>query len=244
MLAVPALAGEAARAQAPVQATCQTGPREDLFYREDWFGEPWRKPETAILIHGNDESSIVWYAWVPRLAEEFRVLRPDLPGFGRSTVPPGFEWSLRSLAAFVVRILDKAGVEKAHIIGAKTGGAIAMQLAADFADRTQTLSVASGPASVIQIANPSPVPQRDRLGSAAPKEMVEYWNTMFSTAPEEGAKRIAHRSFGIRSGEGRRVAADQSAHAGDHRRQKRAAIGGKGPPISAADSQFQARRSE
>jgi 3-oxoadipate enol-lactonase len=188
MLAVPALSGEAARAQAPVQATCQTGPREDLFYREDWFGEPWRKPETAVLIHGNDESSIVWYAWVPRMAQEFRVLRPDLPGFGRSTVPPGFEWSLRSLAAFVVRILDKAGVEKAHIIGAKTGGAIAMQLAADFSDRTQTLSVASGPASVIQIANPSPVPQRDRLGSAAPKEMVEYWNTMFSTAPEEGAK--------------------------------------------------------
>jgi 3-oxoadipate enol-lactonase len=188
MLAVSALPDEAARAQAPVQATGQTGPREDLFYREDWFGEPWRKPETAILIHGNDESSIVWYAWVPRMAQEFRVLRPDLPGFGRSTVPTGFEWSLRSLAALVARILDKAGVEKAHIIGAKTGGAIAMQFAADFAGRTQTLSVASGPASVIQIANPSPVPQRDRLGSAAPKEMVEYWNTMFSTAPEEGAK--------------------------------------------------------
>jgi hypothetical protein len=26
---------------------------EDLFYRDDWFGEPWRKPETAVLIHGN-----------------------------------------------------------------------------------------------------------------------------------------------------------------------------------------------
>src|SRR5262249_47968262 len=32
---------------------------EDFFYREDWFGEPWREPETAVLIHGNAESSIV-----------------------------------------------------------------------------------------------------------------------------------------------------------------------------------------
>jgi hypothetical protein len=38
---------------------------EDFFYRDDWFGEPWRKPETAVLIHGNAESSIVWYAWLP-----------------------------------------------------------------------------------------------------------------------------------------------------------------------------------
>ena len=62
---------------------------EDFFYREDWFGEPWRKPETAVLIHGNAESSIVWYAWLPRMAQEFRVLRPDLPGLGRSRVSRG-----------------------------------------------------------------------------------------------------------------------------------------------------------
>jgi pimeloyl-ACP methyl ester carboxylesterase len=84
---------------------------EDLFYREDWFGEPWRKPETAILIHGNAESSLVWYAWIPRMGREFRVLRPDLPGLGRSRIPAGFEWTLPSLAAFVAHVLDKAGVD-------------------------------------------------------------------------------------------------------------------------------------
>jgi len=62
---------------------------EDFFYREDWFGEPWRKPETAVLIHGNAESSIVWYAWMPRMGQEFRVVRPDLPGLGRSRIPAG-----------------------------------------------------------------------------------------------------------------------------------------------------------
>jgi len=188
-LGVSTLAGELM----PVRAHAQAGPasnvsKEELFYREDWFGEPWRKPEVAVLIHGNDESSVVWYGWVPRMAQEFRLLRPDLPGFGQSGIPAGFEWSLASLAAFVARVLDKAGVEAAHIIGAKTGGAIAMQFAADYPTRTRTLAVASGPASVIVASSRSNIPQRDRLGSAVSKEMVEYWNHMFATAPEEGAK--------------------------------------------------------
>jgi pimeloyl-ACP methyl ester carboxylesterase len=122
------------------------------------------------------------------MAQEFRLLRPDLPDFGQSKIPAGFEWSLPSLAAFVARVLDKAGVEAAHIIGAKTGGAIAMQFAADYPTRTRTLAVASGPASVIVASSRSNIPQRDRLGSAVSKEMVEYWNHMFATAPEVGAK--------------------------------------------------------
>jgi pimeloyl-ACP methyl ester carboxylesterase len=181
ILGVSAIAGEQALAQ-----PLNNGPKEELFYREDWFGEPWRKPETAVLIHGNDESSLVWYGWLPRMGQEYRLIRPDLPGFGRSKVPARFEWSLKSLATFVAQVMDKAGVPSAHIIGAKTGGAIAMQFAADYPARTRTLSVASGPASVIQVTNPSPIPQHDRLGTAASKEMIEYWNTMFATAPEEG----------------------------------------------------------
>jgi pimeloyl-ACP methyl ester carboxylesterase len=185
--------GVAAAEFASVRAFAQAGPANNstadvLFYREDYFGEPWCKPETTVLIHGNDESSIVWYGWVPRMAQEFRVIRPDLPGFGQSKIPPGIEWSLPSLATLIARMLDKAGVEQAHIIGAKTGGAIAMQFAADYPSRTRTLSVASGPASVIAVANPSNVPQLDRLGSAASKETVEYWNNMFATAPKEATK--------------------------------------------------------
>jgi len=165
---------------------------EDFFYREDWFGEPWRKPETAVLIHGNAESSIVWYAWLPRMAQEFRVLRPDLPGLGRSRIPAGFEWTLPSLAAFVARVLDKAGVDTAHIIGAKAGGAIATQFAADYPARTRTLSVVhvatADPNRNIPATGAAFAPQLARLGSAASKEMVDYWENMFATAPEIPAK--------------------------------------------------------
>jgi 3-oxoadipate enol-lactonase len=188
-IGIPAVVGGLTSARALAQGR-PTGnvSSEELFYREDWFGEPWRKPEAAMLIHGNDESSVVWFGWVPRMGQEFRLLRPDLPGFGQSRIPAGFEWSLPSLATFAARVLDKAGVESAHIVGAKTGGAIAMQFAADYPTRTRTLAVVSGPASVISISNPSSIPQRDRLGSAASKEMIEYWNNTFATAPEEGTK--------------------------------------------------------
>jgi pimeloyl-ACP methyl ester carboxylesterase len=99
------------------------------------------------------------------------------------------EWSLPSLAAFVAHVLDKAGADSAHIVGAKAGGAIAMQFAADYPARVRTLSVVHVPAaarnasgSAISVTNPSE--QRARLGSAASKEMVDYWEHMFAAAPE------------------------------------------------------------
>jgi 3-oxoadipate enol-lactonase len=162
--------------------------KEDFFYREDWLGEPWRKPEPVVLIHGNDESSVEWYAWVPRMAQEYRLIRPDLPGLGHSNVPRGFEYSLANLAKFVIQVMDKAGIDAAHIIGAKTGGAVAMRLAADYPKRTRALVVVGGPASTLVIADPSPIPQRDRLGSNASKELIAYWNTLFSRGDREGVK--------------------------------------------------------
>jgi pimeloyl-ACP methyl ester carboxylesterase len=175
----------------PIATSAQTEPATppaDRFYRDDWFGEPWRKPEAVVLIHGALESGIVWYAWIPGLAKEYRVIRPDLPGCGLSTVPAGFQWSFAGLAAYVASVLDKAGVESAHVVGAKTGGPVAMQLAADFPRRTRTLCVVSGPASVISLINPSPVPQKDRLGSSASAEMIEYWNSMGESSPKAGTE--------------------------------------------------------
>src|SRR5215467_7105585 len=200
-LGVSALTG----ALGPVQAVAQGGSAsnasaEDFFYREDWFGEPWRKPETAVLIHGNAESSIVWYAWLPRMAQEFRVLRPDLPGLGRSRIPTGFEWSLPSLAAYVAHVMDRAGADSAHIIGAKAGGAIAMQFAADYPARTRTLSVVHVPvvtsSAAARFSALKPNEQLARLGSAASKEMVEYWENMFATASEITSKGLLTAVYG------------------------------------------------
>src|SRR5215467_10405784 len=136
-----ALVPDTLHAQSPPVRGVKDDYKEDFFYREDWLGEPWRKPEPVVLIHGNDESSVEWYAWVPRMAQEYRLIRPDLPGLGHSNIPPGFEYSLANLARFVTQVMDKAGVDSAHIIGAKTGGSVAMRFAADYPKRTRSLAV-------------------------------------------------------------------------------------------------------
>jgi pimeloyl-ACP methyl ester carboxylesterase len=195
LLGCSALAGtltpEVLRAQSLPVRSLKDDYEEDFFYREDWLGEPWRKPDPVVLIHGNDESSVEWYAWVPRMAQEYRLIRPDLPGLGHSRVPRGFQYSLANLAAFVTQVMDKAGVESAHVIGAKTGGAVAMRFAADYPKRTRTLVVVGGPASPLAIADPSPIPQRDRLGSNVSKEMIAYWNSLFTRPDREGVKGLS-----------------------------------------------------
>ena len=40
----------------------------DLFYQLDDFTDPWTDAETVLMLHGNAESSLAWYAWVPVLA--------------------------------------------------------------------------------------------------------------------------------------------------------------------------------
>src|ERR1700732_2857939 len=57
-------------------------PGLQLGYRDDWLGEPWEKPEVMLMIHGNIESGVVWFGWVPRLGAGYRLTRAGLAGFG------------------------------------------------------------------------------------------------------------------------------------------------------------------
>ncbi len=54
----------------------------DMHYRVDDFTDPWRQPPTILMLHGNAESGLAWYAWIPKLARHYRVVRPDMRGFG------------------------------------------------------------------------------------------------------------------------------------------------------------------
>ena len=58
-----------------------------LAYVVDDFTDPWTSPETLVLLHAAMGSSRRLYAWVPKLARDFRVVRLDLRGHGRSEVP-------------------------------------------------------------------------------------------------------------------------------------------------------------
>src|SRR5688572_10334232 len=117
-------------------------PDLEMFYLVDDFTDPWRKPETILLLHGNSESSAAWYAWVPTLARRFRVVRPDMRGFGASTpMPRDFPWTLDVVIDDFIRLMDTLGIERFHLAGAKIGGTVARAFAARRSSRVLTLTV-------------------------------------------------------------------------------------------------------
>jgi pimeloyl-ACP methyl ester carboxylesterase len=122
--------------------TFQASPDLAMHYQIDDFTDPWRRDkETILLLHGNAESSLAWYGWVPALARRCRVVRPDMLGFGASTpMPRDFPWTLDILIDDFAQLMDMLGVDRFHLVGAKIAGTIARAFAARRPDRVMTLT--------------------------------------------------------------------------------------------------------
>lgn len=161
--------------------TLQLATGVDLHYRVDDFTDPWLKAETILLCHGNNESHLAWYGWVPRLARHYRVVRPDMRGFGDSTpMARDFPWTLDIVINDYLRLMDHLGIEQFHLVGAKIGGVINRAFAARHPHRVRTLTV---------VGSPPPV-RADAATRAARVREVE----------EQGIEHWARRSMGARLG--------------------------------------------
>lgn len=91
-----------------------------------------------LLVHGITSSSRTWKAVMPRLAENFTVIAPDLLGHGRSAKPAG-DYSLGAYASGMRDLLVALDVPKATVVGHSLGGGIAMQFGYQFPDRVARL---------------------------------------------------------------------------------------------------------
>jgi pimeloyl-ACP methyl ester carboxylesterase len=195
-------ASQCAAAAADIKPTIASGelamPKVDvgrgvaIAYKDDWFGPPWETGEPIVLIHGVAESHVAWQQWMPILAPKLRVLRPDVPGFGQSPVPAGYNWTTAGLAESLIRFADALKVDRFHLAGAKFGGSIAMQLAIDAPDRIKSLAVfgSIAQAKADQKKGPDLIraigvhgwalkTEAGRLGSDAPPAMVRWWTDEF-----------------------------------------------------------------
>src|SRR2546427_10317726 len=95
--------------------TFQASPDLRMHYLVDDFTEPWTATETILLLHGNAESSLAWYAWVPLLARRLRVGRPDMGGDrGATPMPPGFAWAPDPIVDDDSPLMDELGVPRFH----------------------------------------------------------------------------------------------------------------------------------
>jgi 3-oxoadipate enol-lactonase len=183
-----------------------------LHFEDDDFADPWCSHDTFVLLHGFAESSAAWFAWVPHLARRFRVLRPDLRGFGRSSVPEEpleYAWSVAGFAQDIVALLDALDSTRVHLVGARVGAPIAMQIAADHPDRIASLSLISGLARGADVRGLDAAGElvalqsfaeriredglgawfersgRARLGTAASEAQLAYWNRLMAQSDPE-----------------------------------------------------------
>jgi pimeloyl-ACP methyl ester carboxylesterase len=98
--------------------------------------------ETVLLIHGSGPGVTSYANWrvvIPALAEDFRVIAPDMVGFGYSDRPEGIEYGLDTWADQVVGLMDTLGIEKAHLVGNSFGGSIALRVATQHPERVGKL---------------------------------------------------------------------------------------------------------
>ena len=118
--------------------------------RGDGDGDP------VLLIMGLGYTLEMWHRVAPALAERYLVLLFDNRGVGRSDVPPG-PYTIPQMAADAVAVLDAAGIDRAHVVGASLGGVIAQELALSYPERVRSLVLActtcGGPNAVLPEAD-------------------------------------------------------------------------------------------
>ena len=77
----------------------------------------------VVLLHGFPDSARLWRNQVPALAEAgFKVIVPDLRGYGRSDKPDDVDaYMLPALVGDVVAVMNDVGIERAHVVGPRLG---------------------------------------------------------------------------------------------------------------------------
>ncbi|WP_030851303.1 alpha/beta fold hydrolase [Streptomyces griseus] len=116
----------------------------NIFAAETGDGPP------VLLLHGGGPgaSGVSNYARnITELAKEYRVIVPDLPGYGRSTKSVDGSDPFGHLADGIRGLLDGLGLEKAHLVGNSYGGACALRLALDTPNRVDRM-VLMGPGGI------------------------------------------------------------------------------------------------
>jgi pimeloyl-ACP methyl ester carboxylesterase len=95
----------------------------------------------VVFLHGNPDSHTVWSGVAARLAGKFRCIAPDLPGFGRTSLPAEFSYSLFEQAGWVKGVFDALELPRAHLVIHDVGGVFGCAFAADHGDRLLSLTI-------------------------------------------------------------------------------------------------------
>jgi pimeloyl-ACP methyl ester carboxylesterase len=163
-----------------------------------------------LLIGGLWSQVSLWDTLLPHLAG-FRTIAFDPPGIGRTDLPRA-PYTVRRHAAFAGKVLEAAGVGKAHVLGVSLGGAVAQELARRLPNRVDRLVLVStsygvpGPTgrldTMLRFLRPTAYRDLDRLEDEAGRifggrlrsrpELVHQWDLR----PPAGLRAYAFRLAG------------------------------------------------
>jgi pimeloyl-ACP methyl ester carboxylesterase len=147
-----------------------------ISYLQAGAGDP------VVCIHGLGGTKGSFLPTVAALADEYRVIALDLPGFGDSDKPIGAGYDPAYFADATTAFLDELGIENAHVIGNSMGGRVALELGFDHQDRTNKIALLA----------PSLAWLRERKW-AAPLKLVRPELGMFHIAPRPIVESIVKR---------------------------------------------------
>ncbi|WP_454883131.1 alpha/beta fold hydrolase [Sphingomonas oryzagri] len=118
--------------QSPEVANSIKTGRFSTNYHDLGSGEP------VVLIHGSGPGVTGWANWrlvLPELSKRFRVLAPDMAGFGFTERVDDYSYTRDNWVEQVKDFLDALGIEKVHLVGNSFGGAITLAFAIRYPER-------------------------------------------------------------------------------------------------------------
>lgn len=128
----------------------------------------------VVMLHGSGAGVSAWENWhpvMPAFAQRFRVIAPDIVGFGLTERPQDTKFSIKVWVQHFTGLLDALGIARAHVVGNSFGGALALATAISNPQRIGKLVLMGTPAGEFERVNkssswnyePSPQTMRELL---------------------------------------------------------------------------------
>jgi len=184
---------------------------------------PRDDPVPVVLLHGTSASLHTWDGWVEVLAQQRRVIRVDLPGFGLTGPAPGDDYRMARYVEFVAALLDTLDIERCVLVGNSFGGWIAWETALALPSRVTALVLVDAAGYPLE-SQSVPIGFRiarmpllsGMMGRTLPRGVIESSLRNTYGDPSRVTPELVDRYYELTLREGNRAALAQRFAAGRH----------------------------